>query len=185
MKNFVGDYKPTSLLNDMEVQATRAFIKVFGDVKVTICLAEGENSNESGEEDDLVLSKFQHMISAMPFLPPTDIERVFNTVFMACIGQHSNFIGQNLKYIQDNYIGTRGQEGHIPVKLWNQFEAIKEDSCQSILLQEQIKDTLKTKPTRQQELVWATIGRFGLEDELHAVRWREALLQVEVPDQLY
>ena len=31
----------------------------------------------------------------------------------------------------------------------------------------------------QDELVWATIGRFGLEEELQAVRWKEELLQVQ------
>ena len=181
VKHFVGDYKPTSLLTDLEISATTAFIKVFGDVKVTICLAEGRNANESGEEKDLF-----NMISAMPFVPPKEIERVFDNVFMTSIGKHSKKIDKFLVYFRDTYIGTGGQEGHIPPQLWSQFEAIldKEDSyCQSILLQEGLKDTLKTELARQQESIWATIGRFGLEEEVQAVRWREAVLQVNC--QLY
>ena len=68
MKNFVGDYKPTSLLTDFETSASRAFIDVFGDVKVTICLAQEGNADKSGTEDP-VLFNFYHMISAMPFVP--------------------------------------------------------------------------------------------------------------------
>ena len=30
----------------------------------------------------------------------------------------------------------------------------------------------------QEELIWATIGRFALEEELHAMGWREALFEV-------
>ena len=177
MKNFVGDYKPVSLLTHLEVSATLAFVKVFGDVKVTICLAEGRNANESGEERFL-----SNMLSAMPFVPPKEIERVFAKVFMACIGKHSKKIDKFLLYIRDSYIGTGGQGGHIPPQLWSQFEATLNNSyCQSILLQEAFKDTLKTELAQQQDSIWTTIGRFGLEEELQAVRWREAQLQVEKP----
>ena len=88
------------------------------------------------------------------------------------------------EHIQDNYIGSGGKEGRLPVKLWSQFEAVfsDEDTCQSILLQG-LKNALNTESS-QEELVWATIGRFGLEEELQAVLWREALLEVEVPGQL-
>ena len=41
------------------------------------------------------------------------------------------------------------------------------------------KNALNTELS-QEELVWATIGRFALEEELQAARWREALLHVEV-----
>ena len=61
MKHFVGDYKPTSLLNDLEISATRAFIEVFGDVKVTICLAGDERD---ANEDDM-LSNLCRMISGL------------------------------------------------------------------------------------------------------------------------
>ena len=195
MEDFVGDYKPISLLTHLNVSAT--FIQVFGDVKVTICLAENRNGKESVEEN---LNQVEHldqveqvdqvllnMISAMPFVPPKEIERVFRSVFMPYIGKHSNMIDKFLPYIQDNYIGTGGQEGHIPVQLWSQFEAIydQEESCcqtQSILLQEgskEAKDTwTRLHKHSGEEPIWATIGRFGLEEELQAVRWREALLEV-------
>ena len=183
VKHFVGDYKPTSLLTDLEISATTAFIKVFGDVKVTICLAEDRTANELGEEDP-ELSNFCHMIAAMPFVPPKEIERVFDAVFMACIGKHSKKIDDILVYARDNYIGTGGKEEPIPVQLWSQFEAVfsDEDTCQSILLQGFKNANMESS---QKDLIWATISRFGLEEELQAVRWRETLLQVEVPDQLY
>ena len=183
VKNYVGDYKPTSLLTDLEISATTAFIKVFGDVKVTICLAEDRTANELGEEDP-ELSNFCHMIAAMPFVPPKEIERVFDAVFMACIGKHSKKIDDILVYARDNYIGTGGKEEPIPVQLWSQFKAVfsDEDTCQSILLQGFKNANMESS---QKDLIWATISRFGLEEELQAVRWREALLQVEVPDQLY
>ena len=181
VKKFVGDYKPVSLLTDLEVSATRAFIQVFGDVKVTICLAEDRTADELGEEDP-ELSNFCHMIAAMPFVPPKEIERVFDAVFMACIGKHSKKIDDILAYARDNYIGTRGQEEPIPVHLWSQFEAVfsDEDTCQSILLQGFKNANMESS---QKELIWATIGRFALEEELQAVRWREAFLQVNC--QLY
>ena len=183
VKKFVGDYKPVSLLTDLEVSATRAFIQVFGDVKVTICLAEDRTANELGEEDP-ELANFCHMIAAMPFVPPKEIERVFDAVFMACIGKHSKKIDDILVYARDNYIGTGGKEEPIPVQLWSQFKAVfsDEDTCQSILLQGFKNANMESS---QKDLIWATISRFGLEEELQAVRWREALLQVEVPDQLY
>ena len=183
VKKFVGDYKPVSLLTDLEVSATRAFIQVFGDVKVTICLAEDRTANELGEEDP-ELANFCHMIAAMPFVPPKEIERVFDAVFMACIGKHSKKIDDILVYARDNYIGTGGKEEPIPVQLWSQFEAVfsDEDTCQSILLQGFKNANMESS---QKDLIWATISRFGLEEELQAVRWRETLLQVEVPDQLY
>ena len=62
VKKFVGDYKPVSLLTDLEVSATRAFIQVFGDVKVTICWAGDRNANESGEEDRVLKSMFCNAI---------------------------------------------------------------------------------------------------------------------------
>ena len=180
VKKFVGDYKPVSLLTDLEVSATRAFIQVFGDVKVTICLAEDRTANELGEEDP-ELSNFCHMIAAMPFVPPKEIERVFDAVFMACIGKHSKKIDDILVYARDNYIGAGGQEEPIPVHLWSQFEAVlsDEDICQSILLEGLKKALNMEQNSSQEELVWATIGRFGLEEELQAMGWREALLEVE------
>ena len=183
VKKCVGDYKPVSLLTDLEVSATRAFIQVFGDVKVTICLAEDRTANELGEEDP-ELANFCHMIAAMPFVPPKEIERVFDAVFMACIGKHSKKIDDILVYARDNYIGTGGKEEPIPVQLWSQFKAVfsDEDTCQSILLQGFKNANMESS---QKDLIWATISRFGLEEELQAVRWRETLLQVEVPDQLY
>ena len=180
MKNFVGDYKPTSLLTNFEVSASRAFIDVFGDVKVTICLAQEGNADKSGTVDP-VLFNFYHMISAMPFVPSEQTVYVFETVFRSCIDQNSNETSKFLDYIQDNFIGRTGsQKGHIPVQLWSQFEAVLSDKdswCQSIVLQG-LKDTFNTESSKD-ELVWATIGRFGLEEELQAVRWREALLEVE------
>ena len=180
MKNFVGDYKPVSLLTDLDISATRAFIQVFGDVKVTICWAGDRNANESGEEDRVLKSKFCHLLSAMPFVPPKEIERVFDDVFMSSIGRHSDEIDRFLGYIRDNYIGTGGHKGRIPVQLWSQFEAVfsDDDTCQSILLQGS-KNALNTELS-QEELVWATIGCFALEEQLQAARWREALLHVEV-----
>ena len=101
MKHFVGDFKPTSLLNDLEISATRAFIEVFGDVKVTICLADDERyPNEDG-----MLSNLCHMISGLPFVPPNDIVHVFETVFSPFADQHSHETSRFLKYIQDNFIG--------------------------------------------------------------------------------
>ena len=180
VKNFVGDYKPVSLLTDLDISATRAFIQVFGDVKVTICWSGDRNANESGEEDLVLKSKFCHLLSAMPFVPPKEIERVFDDVFMSSIGRHSDEIDRFLGYIRHNYIGTGGHKGRIPVQLWSQFEAVfsDDDTCQSILLQGS-KNALNTELS-QEELVWATIGRFALEEELQAARWREALLHVEV-----
>ena len=174
MKHFVGDFKPTSLLNDLEISATRAFIEVFGDVKVTICLADDErDANEDG-----MLSNLCHMISGLPFVPPNDTVHVFETVFCSFTDQHSDETKSFLEYIQDNYIGrTGGQKAHIPVQLWSQFEAVvsEEDICQSILLEGLKYGT----ESNEDKLVWATIGRFGLEEELQAVRWREALLEVQ------
>ena len=175
MKHFVGGYKPTSLLNDLEVSATRAFIEVFGDAKVTICLAGDERD---ANEDD-ILSNLCHMISGSRFLPPNDTVHVFKTVISSFTDQHSDETNSFLEYIQDNYIGrTGGQKAHIPVQLWSQFEAVvsEEDTCLSILL-EGLKNAWNTESS-QEELVWATLGRFGLEEELQAVRWREPLLEV-------
>ena len=179
VKDFVGNYKPTSLLTDLEVSATRTFIGVFGDVKVTICLAQEGNANKSGMEDT-VLSNLCHMISAMPFVPSQQIVQVFEVVFRSCIDQHNNETSRFLDYIQDNFIGrTGGQDGHIPVQLWSQFEAVlgdKDSCCQSILLE---GFEVWSTESIQKELVWATIGRFGLDEELHAVRWRETLIEVQ------
>ena len=173
VKNFVGDYKPVSLLTDLEVAATRSFIEVFGDVKVTICLADKSGIEES------VLSNLCHMISAMPFVPSQQTAHVFETVFRSCTDQQSKETLRFLDYIQDNFIGrTGGYKGHIPVHLWSQFEAVfgDEDTCQSILLQG-LKNALNMESS-QEELVWTTIGQFGLEEELQARGWSEALLEV-------
>ena len=177
VKQFVGDYKPTSLLTDLEVSATRAFIGVFGDVKVTIC----GNADRSGTEDP-VLFNFYHMISAMPFVPSQQTLQVFESVFRSCTDQRSKDTDKFLDYIQDNFIGrTGGRNDHIPVHLWSQFEAVhsdKDSCCQSILLQG-IRNASNTELIPEKELVWATIGRFGLEEELQAVRWKEALFEVQ------
>ena len=104
MKHFVGDYKPTSLLTHLEISATRAFIEVFGDVKVTICLA----GDERDANDDDMLSNLCRMISGLPFVPPNDTVHVFETVFISFTEQHSDEASSFLEYIQENYIGRTG-----------------------------------------------------------------------------
>ena len=93
MKSFVGDYRPDSLTSHLEVTASRAFIEVFGEVKVTICLSQGES-------DTSELSKICHMISAMPFVPSKDTARVFQTVFCPNNDQFSDGTKKFLEYIE-------------------------------------------------------------------------------------
>ena len=155
-------------------------VKIIRTTKVTDDCDDIFVANNSGIEDS-ALSNLCHMISAMPFVPSQQTVHIFETVFRSCTDQHSEETSRFLDYIQDNFIGrTGGQKGHIPVHLWSQFEAVfgDEDTCQSILL-EGLKKTLQMESdSSQEELVWATIGRFGLEEELQAMGWKEALLEV-------
>ena len=70
---------------------------------------------------------------------------------------------------------------HIPVQLWSQFEAVvsNEGTCQSILL-EGLKNVWNTESS-QEELVWATIARFGLEEELQASGFDDIFKMVPFP----
>ena len=81
------------MTSHLEVTASRTFIEVFGEVKVTICLSQGES-------DTSELSKICHMISAMPFVPSKDTARVFQTVFCPNNDQFSDGTKKFLEYIE-------------------------------------------------------------------------------------
>ena len=88
-----------------------------------------------------------------------------------------------------------------PLHIWSQFDALSsDDTClQSILLEEcKSTDLERFKSVRngstgstgsstdkKEELIWTTIGRFGLEEELQRVRWIGGLFEEEVSNNLY
>ena len=87
---------------------------------------------------------------------------------------------------------------HIPLHLWSQFDALNnDDTClQSILLEEcKSTDLERFKSVRngstgsstdkKEDLLWTTIGRFGLEEELQRVRWIGGLFEEEVSNNMY
>ena len=86
-----------------------------------------------------------------------------------------------------------------PLHIWSQFDALsKDDTClQSILLEECKSTDLErfkssnglsstgSSTDKKEDLLWTTIGRFGLEEELQRVRWIEGLFDEEVSNNLY
>ena len=84
---------------------------------------------------------------------------------------------------------------HIPLHLWSQFDALNnDDTClQSILLEECKSTDLErfkssnglsstgSSTDKKEELLWTTIGLFGLEEELQRVRW----IEEEVSNNMY
>ena len=88
-----------------------------------------------------------------------------------------------------------------PLHIWSQFDALsKDDTClQSILLEEcKSTDLERFKSVRngstgstgsstdkKEDLLWTTIGRFGLEEELQRVRWIGGLFEEEVSNNMY